>query len=89
MPRSPLSREADAHYREPRRGPAASANRSSGTRALAAARLRPRQVPEPVFRPHERPNRSPAGISGIGNQADLAYRHLLHIKDAGGIRDEG
>ena len=81
-----LSREADAHYREP--GVALLERQPVfGDAALAAARLRPRQFQSQYF---ARMNAEPvaAGISGIGNQADLAYRHLLHIKDAAGIRDE-
>ena len=58
-----------------------------GEAALAAARLRPRQFQSQYF---GRMNAEPVvpGIPGVANQADLVYRHLLHIKAEAGIGDD-
>ena len=81
-----LSRDGGVHYRAPgvtllERQPV------FGDAALAAARLRPRQFQSQYF---ARMNAEPvvSGVSGIANQADLAYQHLLHIKAAANIGDE-
>ena len=81
-----LSRDGGTHYREP--GVAVLSRQPVfGDAALAAARLRPRQFQSQYF---ARMNAEPvvSGISGIANQADLAYRHLLHVKAAASIGDE-
>ena len=81
-----LSRDGGVHYREPA---VALLERQPvfGDAALAAARLRPRQFQSQYF---ARMNAEPvvSGVSGIANQADLAYQHLLHIKAAANIGDE-
>ncbi len=80
------SRDGGVHYREP--GVALLERQPVfGDAALAAARLRPRQFQSQYF---ARMNAEPVvpGISGIANQADLAYRHLRHIKSAASIGDE-
>ena len=81
-----LSRDGGMHYREP--GVALLERQPVfGNAALAAARLRPRQFQSQYF---ARMNAEPitAATPGISNQADLVYRHLLHIKAAAGIGDE-
>ena len=81
-----LSRDGGVHYREP--GVALLERQPVfGDAALAAARLRPRQFQSQYF---ARMNAEPVvpAVPGIGNQADLVYRHLLHIKAAAGIGDD-
>ena len=80
-----LSRDGGVHYRAP--GVAVLAHQPVfGDAALAAARLRPRQFQSQYF---GRMNAEPVvpRAPGIGNQADLVYRHLLHIKAAASIGD--
>lgn len=80
-----LSRDGGAHYREP--GVALLERQPVfGDAALAAARLRPRQFQSQYF---GRMNAEPVvpRAPGVGNQADLVYRHLLHIKAAASIGD--
>lgn len=81
-----LSRDGGVHYREP--GVALLERQPVfGEAALASARLRPRQFQSQYF---ARMNAEPVvpGGPGIANQADLVYRHLLHIKSAAGVGDE-
>lgn len=81
-----LSRDGGVHYREP--GVAVLSHQPVfGDAALGAARLRPRQFQSQYF---GRMNAEPVvpRAPGIGNQADLVYRHLLHIKAAAGIGDD-
>ena len=82
-----LSRDGGGvHYREP--GVALLERQPVfGDAALAAARLRPRQFQCQYF---DRMNAEPVvpAAPGVANQADLVYRHLLHIKAAAGIGDD-
>ena len=81
-----LSRDGGVHYRAP--GVALLERQTVfGDAALAAARLRPRQFQSQYF---GRMNAEPVvpAAPGIANQADLVYRHLLHIKSAAGIGDD-
>ena len=81
-----VSRDGGVHYREP--GVALLDGQPVfGEAAFARARLRPRQFQSQYF---ARMNSEPVvhGLPGISNQADLAYRHLMHVKASVGIGDE-
>lgn len=80
-----LSRDGEVLYAEPGAALVGPKRTVFGREALAQSRLQPRQAHNEFWHKLNADAVAPGG-PGIGNQADLVYRHLAAMRGAAGLR---